>query len=293
MPELPEVETVCRGLAPFMVNQTIESVEQNRSNLRFPFPRNFVQVLTDSVVTKLERRAKYALCTLDKGYILVMHLGMSGRFSILPKGDAINPGNFEHSLNTNPKHDHVVFHMSDGTEIRYNDPRRFGFMELIDQDRLYDHKFFKSLGIEPLSDKFDADYLANKAHEKSTSLKAFLLDQRVVAGLGNIYVCEALFRSKLSPEKPANVLATTRGKANKKAKLLVDNIKLVLQAAIEAGGSTLQDHRQTDGSLGYFQHSFQVYGREGAVCLAPKCGGVVERITQNGRSTFLCRKCQR
>lgn len=288
MPELPEVETVCKGLRPVLVGQKVQAVEQRRPDLRFPFPDNFVKTLKGATITDLSRRAKYILAHLDKGQILVMHLGMSGRFSIIEKN-----GEEDAAQSPNPAHDHVVFRMKSGAEIRYNDPRRFGFMILIKGSELNEHKFFRNMGIEPLGDEFSPAFLAKAAFEKTTSLKAFLLNQQIVAGLGNIYVCEALHRAKLSPKDPASVLANKKGKDNQKSRTLVPIIKSVLKEAIDAGGSTLKDHRQADGSLGYFQHTFAVYGREGAVCTRAKCTGLIQRITQNGRSTFYCAKCQR
>ncbi len=288
MPELPEVETVCKGLRPVLVGQKVQSVEQRRPDLRFPFPDDFVQTLKGATFTELSRRAKYILAYLDSGHILVMHLGMSGRFTIIEKA-----GSEDEDLTPNPVHDHVIFHMQSGSEVRYNDPRRFGFMILTTVDDLPEHKFFRKMGVEPLSDVFSPAFLAKAAFGKSTSLKAFLLNQQIVAGLGNIYVCEALHRAKLSPKDPASILANKKGKDNQKARALVPIIKSVLKDAIDAGGSTLKDHRQADGSLGYFQHSFAVYGREGAVCMGQKCSGIIQRITQNGRSTFYCAKCQR
>lgn len=294
MPELPEVETVCGGLRPVFVGKKFKSVEQNRPDLRFPFPENFVECLTGAKVKDLTRRAKYVVVHLDRGMSLIMHLGMSGRFSIIEKRKgAKKPGNFVHDPTVKEAHDHVVFNMSSGDQVRYNDARRFGFMDLVATNELDKHKFFKNLGIEPLDEGFDADFLAEAAFKKSTPLKSFLLDQRVIAGLGNIYVCEALFRTKLSPKAEAGVLCTKAGKPTKKCGKLVEAVKSVLKEAIDAGGSTLRDHRQTDGSLGYFQHSFAVYGREGAVCVADKCNGIIQRITQSGRSTFYCPKCQK
>ena len=292
MPELPEVQTVCSGLSPHMVNSQIVSVVQNRPDLRFPFSKDFKKILTGSTILGVSRRAKYILVTMDNGYVLVIHLGMSGRFSILSPENSSSPGKFEHSYDMSEKHDHVILSMSNGAEIRYNDARRFGYMLTVPENELLSHKLFKKLGVEPLSAEFSPDYLARKAFKRTNSIKAFLLDQATVAGLGNIYVCEALFRAKIAPQNPANILATKQGKANAFTKALVKSIKDVLKQAIQAGGSTLKDHRQTDGSLGYFQHSFKVYAREGAICSRRKCNGIIQRSVQNGRSTFYCDSCQ-
>jgi len=261
MPELPEVETVRRGLQPVMEGAKILKAEARRKDLRFPFQKDFVARLTGQTVTGLGRRAKYLMAGLSSGDVLLMHLGMSGSFRVQKADDARTPGEFHHPRGKNGAHDHVVFHMSSGADIVFNDPRRFGYM-------------------------------------KKTTLKAALLDQRVVAGLGNIYVCEALYRAHLSPRRQASTLATRAGQRKGVAggeptdfaKRLVEAIHAVLNEAIRAGGSSLRDHRQTSGELGYFQHSFKVYDREGEPC---GCGGVVRRFTQNGRSTFWCPKCQK
>ncbi len=296
MPELPEVETVRNGLHPHMVGAKIIRVEQRRENLRFAFPPDFCQRLTGATVTKLERRAKYLLAYLSNDDVLVMHLGMSGRFSILESGavptspDPQNSGFVTPASQSYQKHDHVILHLSNGTEIRYNDARRFGFMLLIERDGLEQHKFFAKLGVEPLGKSLTPQYLRQAAKNKKSSLKTFLLDQRIIAGLGNIYVCEVLYRTKLSPFDPASILAEPQNTAT--VSLLIKTVRSVLKDAIEAGGSTLKDHRQTDGSLGYFQHSFQVYGREDKPCLKKGCKNVVYREQQNGRSTFYCPSCQ-
>jgi formamidopyrimidine-DNA glycosylase len=294
MPELPEVETVRRGLEPAMTGKRIARVEVRRPDLRFPFPDRFAERMAGATVTSLGRRAKYVLVRLSTDETLIMHLGMSGRFSITPaKGASQVIGEFELHTGSGAAHDHVVFEMADGTIITYNDPRRFGAMDICASDDLESHKMIAGLGIEPLGNELSADYIATRATGKKTDLKAFLLDQRVIAGLGNIYVCEALFRSNLSPKRSASCLASAKGRSTERAERLVPVIRSVLAEAIEAGGSTLRDHRQTDGSLGYFQHRFQVYGREGEACVAPGCTGTVERIVQSGRSTFHCRRCQR
>lgn len=293
MPELPEVETVRRGLQPAMEGARILKVEARRPDLRFPFPPDFTAQLEGRVITSLARRAKYLLADLDSGDVLLMHLGMSGSFRVVSDQAATVPGAFHHPRSDERAHDHVVFHMSSGASVIYNDPRRFGFMKLFARRDVDIEPALKGIGPEPLGNAFDAAMLAGACAGKNTSLKAALLDQRVVAGLGNIYVCEALYRSHLSPKRAAGTLATKAGKPTARAEALVDSIKDVLNLAIEAGGSTLRDHRQASGELGYFQHSFQVYDREGAECRTPGCGGTVQRFVQNGRSTFWCPTCQK
>jgi formamidopyrimidine-DNA glycosylase len=299
MPELPEVETVRRGLQGAMEGARIVKAEIRRKDLRFPFQKDFVSRLDGQTVNGLGRRAKYILADLGSGDVLLMHLGMSGSFRVL-NDDEQNPGQFHYPRNENRVHDHVVFQMSSGATIVFNDPRRFGYMKVIARKALDDEPLLKGLGPEPLGNEFDAAMLARSCANRKTSLKAALLDQRVVAGLGNIYVCEALFRAHLSPRRLAATLATKAGQrrgvaggeATDRAARLVEAIHAVLNQAIKAGGSSLRDHRQTSGELGYFQHSFQVYDREGEKCLTARCGGVVRRFTQNGRSTFWCPKCQ-
>jgi formamidopyrimidine-DNA glycosylase len=317
MPELPEVETVRRGLQPVMEGSTIVRAEARRKDLRFPFQKDFVARLEGQVVTGLGRRAKYLLADLASGDVLLMHLGMSGSFRVIEGEDQKTPGKFHHPRNEDRAHDHVVFHMSSGAAVVFNDPRRFGYMKIIARHALEGEPLLSGLGPEPLGNEFDAAMLARACANKKTSLKAALLDQRVVAGLGNIYVCEALFRSQLSPRRLAATLATKAGprksvaagqrkgvaagqrnsvaggEPTDHAKRLVDAIHAVLNQAIKAGGSSLRDHRQTSGELGYFQHSFQVYDREGEKCQTAGCSGIVRRFTQNGRSTFWCPKCQK
>jgi formamidopyrimidine-DNA glycosylase len=293
MPELPEVETVRRGLQPVMEGAKIIKAEARRKDLRFPFQKDFVARLTGQTVTGLGRRAKYLLADLASGDVLLMHLGMSGSFRVQTASEAQTPGQFHHPRGKNGAHDHVVFHMSSGSDIVFNDPRRFGYMKIIARHALEAEPLLKGLGPEPLGNEFDADMLARSLVGKATSLKAALLDQRVVAGLGNIYVCEALYRAHLSPRRHASTLASRKGEPNDHARRLVDAIHAVLNEAIKAGGSSLRDHRQTSGELGYFQHSFQVYDREGEPCGTPGCGGIIRRFTQNGRSTFWCPKCQK
>lgn len=297
MPELPEVETVRTGLAPTFEGATITAVDQNRPDLRFPFPAGFRDRLSGRRVTALSRRSKYLLADIDSGDVLVMHLGMSGSFRIQDGPGENTPGNFALERGKDPKHDHVVFHLRtrQGAEARilYNDPRRFGFMDLIGRASLAEHPYFRELGLEPLGNDLSGETLARLFRGRKSPLKAALLNQKLIAGLGNIYVCEALWRSGLSPTRLAGSLATPGGKPTKKAEELAGNIRATLQEAIEAGGSTLRDHTRTDGSLGYFQHSFAVYDREGSACRAPGCGGTVSRIVQSNRSTFYCPDCQR
>jgi formamidopyrimidine-DNA glycosylase len=293
MPELPEVETVRRGLQPAMEGAKIVKAEVRRKDLRFPFQKDFVTRLESQTVTGLGRRAKYLMADLSSGDVLLMHLGMSGSFRVVNDDNGDTPGRFHHPRAEDRAHDHVVFHMSSGTLIVFNDPRRFGYMKVITRQALEEEPLLKGLGPEPLGNEFDADMLARSCANKKTSLKAALLDQRVVAGLGNIYVCEALFRAHLSPRRLAATLATKNGETTDHAKRLVEAIHAVLNQAIKAGGSSLRDHRQTTGELGYFQHSFQVYDREGEKCQTKGCGGIVRRFTQSGRSTFWCPKCQK
>ena len=301
MPELPEVETVRRGLQPAMEGARIVKAEVRRKDLRFPFQKDFVARLEGQTVTGLGRRAKYLLADLASGDVLLMHLGMSGSFRVVANEGNKTPGQFHHPRSEDRAHDHVVFHMSSGASIVFNDPRRFGYMKIIARAALDDEPLLRGLGPEPLGNAFDAKMLARSCANKKTSLKAALLDQRVVAGLGNIYVCEALYRSHLSPRRSAATLATKAGQRKgvaggeptDHARRLVAAIHAVLNQAIKAGGSSLRDHRQTSGELGYFQHSFQVYDREGEKCQTAGCSGIVRRFTQNGRSTFWCPKCQK
>jgi len=294
MPELPEVETIRRGLAPVMEGQCFTHVDQRRPDLRFPFPEQFTQRLEGARIEQLNRRAKYILGHLDTGEVLVMHLGMSGRFIIeRPGRNAQKPGEFLHKGGETSRHDHIVFTLGNDVRIRYNDARRFGYMMLVTAASLNDHKLFRALGVEPLSDDLNMEFLSDHFSGRKTSLKAALLDQRIIAGLGNIYVCEALHRAGLSPQISAGMLGARSKQARAKAESLVSVIKEVLHEAIEAGGSTLRDYHATDGSLGYFQHSFAVYGRAGLDCTRSECGGTIDRIVQGGRSTFFCPQCQR
>lgn len=291
MPELPEVETVRRGLQPVMEGAVIRA-ETRRGDLRFAFQSDFITRLNGQTVIALGRRAKYLLADLSSGDVLLMHLGMSGSFRALSNTDATTPGAFHHPRGKDHAHDHVIFHMSSGASVVFNDPRRFGYMKILARGELATDPFLRDIGPEPLGNEFDAAMLARACAKKKTNLKAALLDQRLVAGLGNIYVCEALYRARLSPRRLAATLATKKGLPTDHARRLVDAIQAVLHEAIRAGGSTLRDHRQTSGDLGYFQHAFQVYDREGEACQTG-CKGVVKRFVQNGRSTFWCPNCQR
>jgi formamidopyrimidine-DNA glycosylase len=292
MPELPEVETVRRGLQPVMEGARFVRVEARRPDLRRPLPKEFVRRLEGRTVTGLGRRAKYLLADLSSGDVLMMHLGMSGSFRVTQEEGTKTPGRFHQPRSDDRAHDHIVFHMSSGARIAFNDPRRFGLMLLVPRAKLADHPLMKEIGPEPLGNEFDAALLATACRGKKTSLKAALLDQKVVAGLGNIYVCEALHRAHLSPKRQASTIATRSGAPTDRAARLVDATRAVLADAIKAGGSSLRDHRQTDGELGYFQHHFRVYDREGARCVTPGCKGTVKRIVQTGRSTFYCPVCQ-
>jgi formamidopyrimidine-DNA glycosylase len=292
VPELPEVETVRRGLAPAMENAAFLAVDAHRQDLRWPFPENFARRLVGSRVDRLRRRAKYLLAELSSGEVLIMHLGMSGSFRVRNGAAETTPGDFylprAHAL----PHDHVVFRMSSGTTVTFNDPRRFGFMLIVPRGELDRHPLMR-IGPEPLDPEFTPARLARSCARKATSLKAALLDQKVVAGLGNIYACEALNRARLSPRRRASTLATRTGAPTPHAGRLVEAIKAVLEDAIGAGGSSLRDHRRTDGELGSFQHRFRVYDREGGRCPTRGCVGIIRRITQNGRSTFFCPVCQK
>jgi formamidopyrimidine-DNA glycosylase len=268
-------------------------VVAHRGDLRWPLPKDFAARLKGETVTGLGRRAKYLLADLSSGDVLVMHLGMSGSFRVEHDGGGVTPGAFRHERSKDTAHDHVVFRMSSGATIRFNDPRRFGSMKLVPRVKLDEEPLLRMLGPEPLGNEFGAETLAAKFRGKSTSLKAALLDQRNVAGLGNIYVCEALNRARLSPKRKASTIAARTGAPNDRAERLADAVKAVLKDAIEAGGSSLRDHRQTNGDLGYFQHRFRVYDREGNPCPTPGCTGTIKRVVQNGRSTFFCPVCQK
>jgi formamidopyrimidine-DNA glycosylase len=300
MPELPEVETVKRGLAPTMEGALITRLELRRENLRFPFPDAFGEKTSGRTIISLGRRAKYLLIDLDDGNTIISHLGMSGSFRIEagPLSEtqlSETPGEFHHPRSKDEKHDHAIFHLegpSGISRVIYNDPRRFGFMDMAERTALDINPFLYGLGPEPTGNTLSAAYLAERFVGKAQPLKSALLDQKNIAGLGNIYVCEALWRSHLKPTRAAATLVTKTGKPTRQMELLVSSIREVIADAILAGGSSLRDHIQTDGSLGYFQHSFSVYDRQGQPCRTPGCGGTVARIVQAGRSTFYCPICQ-
>ncbi len=283
MPELPEVETVRRGLAPVMEGDVIARARVNRPDLRWPFPPNMAARLTGARVLALRRRSKYLLADLSTGETLLVHLGMSGR--MLVSGDPL--GRFVHDHPAPEKHDHVVLDMENRARITFNDPRRFGAMDLMATEVAEAHPLLARLGPEPLGNAFHETHLAAALTGRRTPVKAALLDQRIVAGLGNIYACEALFRARISPRRLAGNLGPRR------IARLVPAIRDVLRDAIAAGGSSLRDYRQADGELGYFQHAFDVYGREGAPCHGPGCDAQIARIVQSARSSFYCPRCQR
>jgi formamidopyrimidine-DNA glycosylase len=320
MPELPEVEVVRRGLEAAVVGRRIEAVDVRRPDLRFPFPERLADRLSGATVERVERRAKYLLVGLSTAETLIVHLGMTGRISIgappvelADAGAAVDHialaaevmsrgwtgtgpttlGAYVYATSALPQHDHLVLALSGGRTLTYNDPRRFGFILMTPTPTRNDHPMLASLGVEPLSDALDAAYLARQAADRRADLKAFLLDQHVIAGLGNIYVCEALFRAGLSPRRVAGCLADRRERPTDRARRLVPEIKAVLEAAIAAGGSSLRDYRHTDGTSGAFQEAFAVYDREGEPCVRPGCTGTVARIVQANRSTFHCPACQR
>ena len=283
MPELPEVETVRRGLAPVMEGQRITLAEVNRPDLRWPFPDRMADRLTGALIERLRRRSKYILADLDTGETLLIHLGMSGRMLI--SGAML--GDFHHDHPAPAKHDHVVLHMGQGARITFNDARRFGAMDLMGTPDADAHWLMRDLGPEPFANDFNEDYLVARLKGRNTPIKSALLDQRIVAGLGNIYVCEVLHRAGIHPARKAGRIASVR------VADLVPLIRQVLKEAIAAGGSSLRDYLQADGELGYFQHGFAVYGRMGEPCVTPGCGGTVARIVQSGRSSFFCPQCQR
>lgn len=283
MPELPEVETVRRGLLPAMEGEVIEQAEVRRDGLRWKFPENMAGRLSGARVNALRRRSKYILADLDTDETLIIHLGMSGRMQV----SGVKIGDFFHDHQEVQKHDHVVLHMSGGGRVTFNDARRFGAMDLAPTGEVDQHKMLAGLGPEPLGNDFHEDLLKDRFKGRKTPVKSALLDQKIVAGLGNIYVCEVLNRIGISPKRPVGKInATEIGQ-------MVPAIREVLTEAIEAGGSSLKDYRQADGELGYFQHSFKVYGRENEPCQTPDCGGKITRITQSGRSSFFCAQCQR
>ena len=283
MPELPEVETIMRGISPFLAGATIKRIKLNRADLRWPFPENFASRVKESKVLNLKRRSKYILIDLSTGETLLIHLGMSGK--ILVSDSKI--GNFFYESSKLVNHDHVIFELNDGTIITYNDPRRFGAMDLAKTDDLKNHKFLEKLGPEPLGNNFNSDYLKIKLSKKESPIKNVLLNQSVVAGLGNIYVCEALFMSGISPKKIASKISKN------KCEELVQNIRAILISAIKAGGSSLKDFTDIQGNSGYFQFEFYVYGRENEYCKTTNCDRKIKRISQSGRSSFYCPYCQR
>jgi formamidopyrimidine-DNA glycosylase len=283
MPELPEVETVRRGLLPVMEGKLITTAAVNRPDLRWPFPVGMADRLTGKRVTALRRRSKFILADLDSGETLIIHLGMSGRMLI--SGAML--GDFHHDHPAPAKHDHVVLDMEGGARVTFNDARRFGSMDLISTASAQTHLLLRNLGPEPLGNAFSGPYLVERLKSRNTPIKSALLDQGIIAGLGNIYVCEVLFRARINPTRKAGQIAASRLIS------LVPIIRDVLAEAIDAGGSSLRDYRQADGELGYFQHTFRVYGREGEACVTPGCTSTITRIVQSGRSSFYCPACQR
>jgi formamidopyrimidine-DNA glycosylase len=278
MPELPEVETVMRGLSPVLTGRTFATAEARRPDLRLPIPADFTERLVGNCVERLTRRSKYILIEMADGLVVILHLGMSGRVTITARGDALPvPG----------KHDHIVLTTDRGDHVYYNDTRRFGIVTFTDVQTMAAHPLLRGIGPEPLGNAFNTDVLNAGLKGRKSSIKAALLDQKLVAGLGNIYVCEALWRAGISPKRQAHTVA------GKRAERLVPIIRQVLTEAIEAGGSTLRDYARTDGELGYFQHSFKAYGRAGEACAKPDCDGSIVRIVQSNRSTFHCTRCQR
>jgi formamidopyrimidine-DNA glycosylase len=304
MPELPEVETVRRGLQPHLEGARIARVKTNRADLRFPFPPRFAKRLQGRTVRALTRRAKYLLAELDNDEVWVTHLGMTGRWSVVGQpapsakveagfasegaaGRIVQPGDFYYAEPTNPKHTHVVLETEKGVHLEFNDPRRFGYMDLIAREEFEAHPWFKSLGPEPLSNAFNAPYLAAKLAGKKANIKTTLLDQRIVAGLGNIYVVEALHRAGIAPTRRAGSVSKQR------LEKLTPAIRAVLEEAIEAGGSTLSDYAAVNGAQGAFQQRFRVYDREGESCDTPACVGAIKRAAHAGRSSYWCPRCQR
>jgi formamidopyrimidine-DNA glycosylase len=282
MPELPEVETVRRGLLPVMEGEVIELASVNRPDLRWPLPERMAERLTGKRVTALRRRSKYILADLDSGETLLVHLGMSGRMLI----SGAQLGSFYHDHPAPQKHDHVVLDMAGGARVTFNDARRFGAMDLMPTQTAESHSLLVGLGPEPFGNDFNGPYLAARLKGRKTPIKAALLDQRIVAGLGNIYVAETLYRARISPLRLAGDLTEPQAHA------LVPMIREVLAEAIEAGGSSLRDFRQANGELGYFSKHFQVYDREGEPCETPGCAGTIIRTVQSGRSSFWCPACQ-
>ncbi|MGE0503317.1 MAG: bifunctional DNA-formamidopyrimidine glycosylase/DNA-(apurinic or apyrimidinic site) lyase [Rhizobiaceae bacterium] len=297
MPELPEVETVRRGLQPVLEGATVKKVELRRPDLRFALPEGMASRLEGRRIEALERRAKYLVLHFGGGPVLICHLGMSGSFRIEKDDDATIPGDFHHARSKDAAHDHVLFLVETATgeisRVVFNDPRRFGYMLLADATSWRDHPMLKDLGVEPTGNELDGGMIAALFSGKAAPLKSALLDQTLIAGLGNIYACEALWRAGLSPRRAAGSIAGRGGKATVRSERLAGAIRAVIADAVAAGGSSLRDYVHADGSLGYFQHSFAVYGREGEPCRRSGCKGVVLRFTQSGRSTFHCPACQR
>lgn len=287
VPELPEVETVRRGLEPAMAGQRILHAEIRREGLRWPFPTGLAQRLEGARVERLRRRSKYILADLSTGDSMLLHLGMSGRITLSGLDAPHVPGQFHRDHPATEKHDHVIFHMENGARVAFNDARRFGALDLIETDKADDHPLLAALGPEPLGNTFSGAYLAARLKGRKGVIKALLLDQRIVAGLGNIYVCEALFRAGIHPVRAGGRISAAR------LERLAAIIRDVLQEAIAAGGSSLRDYRQADGELGYFQHSFRVYDRAGQPCPAAGCKGQIRRIVQGGRSSYFCPICQK
>ncbi|MCY4305818.1 MAG: bifunctional DNA-formamidopyrimidine glycosylase/DNA-(apurinic or apyrimidinic site) lyase [Aestuariivita sp.] len=282
MPELPEVETILRGLTPVMSGGLIEKAEVNRHDLRWPLPERMAHQLTGQRITRLHRRSKFILAELSSNKTLLIHLGMSGRLSVSYNTSSSSTMHF-----ISKKHDHVLLHLDSGKTVTYNDPRRFGMMDLCSTSAITQHKLLLNLGPEPFDEQFNIEYLTRILKDKRSPIKNVLLNQKIIAGLGNIYVCETLFRACIHPKREGAQISRRR------ITRLVPIIKEVLQDAINAGGSSLRDYRQTNGELGYFQHAFDVYGREGKKCRRFHCAGTIKRITQSGRSSFFCSKCQR
>lgn len=278
-----------------MEGAVVTRLELRRQDLRFPLSVDLALRTAGRRIVSLSRRAKYLLIDLDNGDTVIAHLGMSGSFRV-EAADSATPGVFHHERSKDEKHDHVVFHLERQgavSRVIYNDPRRFGFMHIVARTEIDAYPAFQELGPEPVGNRLSADYLASRFVGRAQPLKSALLDQKVIAGLGNIYVCEALWRSHLSPTRKVTTLVTRAGKPKPELHLLTDAVRTVIADAIEAGGSSLRDHIRTDGTLGYFQHTFKVYDREGEACQTEGCGGIVERIVQSGRSTFYCRRCQK
>lgn len=293
MPELPEVETIRRGLEPVLAGARIRRLHMRRPDLRFPLPEHFAERVEGQRIERLIRRAKYLVAELSGGEALVMHLGMTGRFSVVTPQRQQVLGAYVYETEGDPVHDHVAFDLSNGVSVIYNDPRRFGFMVMMDAATRESHALFRRMGVEPLGPDLTAEYIASRAYGRKSNLKAFLMDQRNIAGLGNIYVSEALYRAAISPDRAARFLSDRSGLPTDRARALVPAIQSVLEQAIAAGGSTLKDYRHADGERGAFQESFAVYDREGAPCARPGCGGTIRRTVHSGRATYACTRCQR